>query len=790
MLINQKVFTTLEYNKILQMLSEFAVMEPSKEEIISMTPCVNIKKAELLLNETNEAANLLIKKGHLPIMCAVDIRESLKRASVGGILTMGELLNISKLLDTSSRIKKYPEEFPTEYLSEHIESLYEDKKVKDRITSCIIDENTMADGASPQLNDIRRKLRISGNKIKDTLQSIITSTTYQKYLQEQIVTMRDDRYVIPVRAEFKGEVRGIVHDVSQTGSTVFIEPDSVVELNNEIKRLTIEEAREIERILAELTGEVAVIYKILDMTYDTVMLLDVIFARASFAHKYDCFKPVLNDRGYINLIGAKHPLLDRKKAVAIDVHLGDEFDTLIVTGPNTGGKTVALKTVGLLTLMAQSGLFIPAKEGSRMSVFENVFADIGDEQSIEQSLSTFSAHMVNIVDILNKVDASSLCLFDELGAGTDPVEGAALAISILEYVRSLGAKSMSTTHYSELKMYALSTKGVENASCEFDIKTLMPTYKLLIGVPGKSNAFAISKRLGLSDYIIKSAKEHINTENIKFEDILSDLERNRRRAQEEKNRALAYKKEADELRREMQEKNKALNEKTEKIVEKARKEAKDIIDKAKDEADEALSEIRKAQKMKDEREANRAAEKARQKLLNKSKENALNMNNELFSKAASNKPPKSVKLGDSVEIVNLKQKGTVLTLPDSKGDLQVRVGIMKIKSNLSNLRLTEEVKEKKPERKVYTERLNKTMSACTEVDIRGENVEDAIYILDKFIDDAMLCSLHQIRIIHGKGTGVLRNGIHQYLKKHPGIRTYHLAAYGEGDSGVTIAEIK
>ena len=789
-MIKEKVLKTLEFDKILNLLSEMAVMETTKEEISRLIPLTNIKKITETLNETDEAAMLVTKKGHLPIMCSRDVRSALKHASMGGVLSMGELLGVAKLLDTSVRIKKYPDDTKLEFLEEHIDSLYDDNKLRDKITSCIIDEETMADGASSELNDIRRKIRGSSNKIKDTLQKFTTSTTYRKYLQEQIVTMRDDRYVIPVKAEYKGEIRGIVHDVSQTGSTVFIEPDSVVELNNEIKRLSIEEKKEIERILMELSSDVSLVSKLLEMTYETVILLDMIFARANFAHRYDCFKPLINQDGHIDLIKARHPLLDRQKAVPIDVHLGDEYDTLIITGPNTGGKTVALKTVGLLTLMAQTGLFIPAKEGSKISVFENVFADIGDEQSIEQSLSTFSAHMVNIVDILDKVDGSSLCLFDELGAGTDPVEGAALAISILEFVRTMGAKCMATTHYSELKLYALSTDGVENGSCEFDIKTLMPTYKLLIGIPGKSNAFAISKRLGLSDHIINNAKNHINTENIKFEDILSDLEKNRQKAEEEKKRAEAYKKEADRLRREMQEKNKALSEKTEKIVEKARKEAKDIIDKAKDEADEALSEIRKAQKMKDEREANRAAERARQDLLKKSKEQASGIGNSVFDKKTSSKPPKTLKAGDTVQIVNLNQTGTVINPPDSKGDVQIRVGIMKIKAHISNLKLIKPPEEKKPERKVYSERLNKTMSACTEVDIRGQNVEDAIYILDKFIDDAMLCSLHQIRIIHGKGTGVLRNGIHQYLKKHPGIRTYHLAAFGEGDSGVTIAELK
>lgn len=790
--MDKKVLKTLEFDKILKRLADFAVMETTKDEIMNIMPAKTKKAAQKMQSETKEAAAVLVKCGSLPILCVSDVTASLKRADMGGTLTPSELLNIAKVLETARRIKMHKKNAECSLLSEHIDALYEDKRLETDITGKIIDAETIADDASSTLLDIRRKIRSANNRVKDILQKIITSPSHQKHLQEQIITLRGDRYVIPLKAEYKGVIQGVVHDVSATGSTLFLEPMSVVETNNEIRRLSGEEKDEIEKILADLTNQVSLVSKLVKMSYDTVSYIDLIFAKGKYALETDAFAPEINDKGQINLKRARHPLIDAKKVVATDIYLGKNFDTLVITGPNTGGKTVTLKTIGLLTVMALSGLHITAEEGSEISVFENVFADIGDEQSIEQSLSTFSAHMVNIVDILSKISDKSLCLFDELGAGTDPTEGAALAISILEYVKGSGAKCAATTHYSELKIYALSTNRVENASCEFDIETLAPTYRLLIGIPGKSNAFAISKRLGLSEFIIDNAKKHIDSESVKFEDVISELEKNRILTEREKNKAQSYKTEAENIKKEMAKRNKILDEKTEKIIEKARSEAKKIIEDAKRETEEALSQIKKAQKMRDLTEANREMERARQKLNSKDKENAQKLSQKKTEQAKNTKAPKSVKLGDSVEIVSIGQKGDVVTLPDRSGNLVVKVGIMKLKSNLSDLRLIKEEKPKNSQKKqggAFGGNA-KYMNVSTELDLRGENIEDSIYILDKFLDDAVLSSLTQVRIIHGKGTGALRQGIHQYLKKQPRVESFALASYGEGDSGVTVVKLK
>ena len=784
-----KALKTLEFDKILKRLSDFAVMESTKDEIMRIMPAKTLKSAQKMQDETKEASRILTKCGSLPITCASDVTASLKRADMGGTLTMSELLNIAKVLETARRIKMHTKDAECEILAEHIDALYEDKRLETDITGAIIDAETMADDASSTLLDIRRKIRAANNKVKDILQKIITSPSHQKHLQEQLITLRGDRYVIPLKSEYKGAIPGVVHDVSATGSTIFLEPMSVVETNNEIRRLLGEEKDEIEKILANLTNEVALVSKLIKMSYDTISCIDLIFAKGKYALATDAFAPNINDKGHINLRRARHPLIDPKKVVATDIYLGKNFDTLVITGPNTGGKTVTLKTIGLLTVMALSGLHITAEEGSEIAVFEDVFADIGDEQSIEQSLSTFSAHMVNIVDILSKISEKSLCLFDELGAGTDPTEGAALAISILEYVKNTGAKCAATTHYSELKVYALSNNRVENASCEFDVETLAPTYRLLIGIPGKSNAFAISKRLGLSQFIIDNAKKHIDTESVKFEDVISELEKNRILSEREKNKAQSIKQEAENIKKEMAKRNKILDEKTEKILEKARAEAKKIIEDAKRETEDALKQIKKAQKMKDLTEANREMERARQKINKKSKENAENKSEK---PSVNTKAPKSVKLGDSVEIVSMGQKGTVVTLPDRSGALTVKVGIMKLKSNLSDLRLIKEEKPKQKQKRAAGGMGDgaKYMNVSTELDLRGENIEDSIYILEKFLDDAVLSSLTQVRIIHGKGTGALRQGIHQYLRKQPRVESFALASYGEGDSGVTIVKLR
>lgn len=790
--MNAKTLKTLEFDKIIEKLSSMAVMDITKDAIKNLKISDNIKKINRLQEETAQAMYLSVKKGSAPIGCRADIKASLKRSRMQGMLSMGEILSVGKVLETAEKLKSYPDDISCEALEEHFEALYTDKVLRRKIFDTVLDEDNIADNASSELMDIRRELNRSSNKVRDILHSIITSPSYQNALQEQIITMRGDRFVVPVKATHRGEVKGILHDTSSSGATLFIEPMSVVEANNKIRELKTKEKEEIEKILMQLTEEISMVSKLIEMTYEIISELDLCFARAKFSLEFDCYRPVLNDKGIINLERARHPLLDKKTVVPTDIRLGRDFDTLVVTGPNTGGKTVVLKTTGLLCLMAAAGLHIPANEGSEIAVFKNIFADIGDEQSIEQSLSTFSAHMVNIVDILQSADENSLCLFDELGAGTDPIEGASLAVSILERVRLLGAKSVATTHYSELKTYAMTTKRVENASCEFNVDTLKPTYRLLIGIPGKSNAFAISKRLGLDDDIIENAKKYINAENIKFEDILTQLEQNRQEAEAMKESARAYKKETEKLKSDTALKNKQLTEKTDKIIERARMQAKEILDSAQSEADALLKEMRSLRAEADKAKMLRDMENARAKLSQKAKSNSEKLVRSMFSSKESYKAPKTVRLGEDVEIVAMHQTGTVLTLPDSKGDFQVRVGIMKLKTNLKDVRRKQEEQPKKnaKSKNVPGAAFSKTMTLSSEVDVRGETVDTAVVIIDKFLDDAMLSSLSQVRIIHGKGTGLLRQGIHAYLKRLSYVKSYRLGTFGEGDSGVTVVEFK
>ncbi|MBR2477207.1 MAG: endonuclease MutS2 [Clostridia bacterium] len=781
--MNAKAYTTLEFNKIRSMLSEFAVIELARTRALKLEPSTDIREVNEMQEQTACAMNLMVKKGNPPIHCKADIRGAVKRADMGGVLTPADILDVGKVLKTSRSMKAYPDDVPCEAIEEYIEALFEDKKLESRIFDCIADEETVADTASAELASIRRKIRSTEGKIKEILHNIISKNS--KYLQDAIITMRSDRYVVPVKAEHKGSIRGIVHDTSASGITLFIEPEAVVEAGNEIRMLKSKEADEIERILRELSGEIGGYSQLLEMTYNCIADLDLIFAKGKFALKHDAFRPVLNDDGYINLVKARHPLLDPKKVVPTNIYLGKDFDTLVITGPNTGGKTVVLKTLGIMTLMAQSGMHITANEGSVISVFDNVFADIGDEQSIEQSLSTFSSHMVNIVNILNEATYKSLCLFDELGAGTDPVEGAALAVSILENIRLRGAKSAATTHYSELKSYALSTDRVENASCEFDVETLAPTYKLLIGIPGKSNAFAISQKLGISEDIINDAKSRIAGDNIKFEDVITNLESARKDAERERDNALVYKQEIELLKDRIAHKNKSLENKTDKIIEAAHKEAQKIIEEARAESELALADIRAAMKKRDLKEANKAVEQVRQQVIGSSKKHKVTNT----PKTQAGTAPKTVKLGQEVDIPHLNQRGTVVTLPDAKGSLMVNVGIMKMKVNISDLRTVAE----KPVKNKSGGKADvgiKSMTVSPELDIRGEDVESATILVEKFIDDAILSSLHEIRIIHGKGTGVLRAGIHSFLKKHKSVKSFRLGGFGEGDAGVTIAELK
>ncbi len=786
--MDEQVFKTLEFDKILASLKGYAVMDVTAQRISEPFVSDNIKKINIMQDETADAVSLLTKKGTPPILCTQDVRAPLKRAQIGGVLSIPEILCVGKVLSTASRLKNYPDDTPAPSLAEHFDALYVNKELEKRIFTAIVDEDTLADDASTELADIRRKIKAANNKVRDILRSIISSPTYSKCLQEQIITMRGDRYVVPVKSEHKGDIRGIVHDTSATGATLFIEPMSVVEANNEIRELADRERDEIVRILSEFSSDIAQNVEIIDMTYGVISELDYVFARAHYALHYDCYRPILNESGQINLIKARHPLLDPKKAVPVDISLGGKFDTLVVTGPNTGGKTVVLKTAGLLTLMAQAGLHIPASEGSVVAVFKNIFADIGDEQSIEQSLSTFSSHMVNVVRILNAVDENTLCIFDELGAGTDPVEGASLAVSILERVRALGAKTMATTHYSELKTYALSTERVENASCEFDVETLRPTYKLLIGVPGKSNAFAISKRLGLDDFIIEQAKTYITGENLKFEDILTELEKTRREAVADRELAEKYRAEIESLKNDTADKNRQLREKTDKIIERARAQAKEILERAKRDSDEAAAEMEKARLIADSAKARAEVERVRKKIKKKAEDNSAKLTDSMFKPRESYNPPKNVKCGDDVEIVTMKQKGVVCSLPDSNGNLTVKVGIMKIKTNIKDVKAIEAPKQEKKVRREQTS-ISKTMNLSPEIDVRGETVDSAVLLIDKFLDDALLSSVGQVRIIHGKGTGMLRKGIHSYLKSLPYVKSYRLGVFGEGDSGVTIVEV-
>ncbi len=783
-----QVLKTLEFDKILEALKNYAVMEATTERFTSAAVSDNIKKINLMQSETEQAVELITKKGTPPIMCKLDVRVPISRAVRGGVLSIAEILSVGWVLQTANRLKQYPDDVKCDALEEHFDALYVNRELEKRIFACMPDDDTLADDASEELSDIRRKIKASNNKVRDALKGIISSPAYSKCLQEQIITMRGDRYVVPVKSEYKGKIKGIVHDTSATGATLFIEPMSVVEANNEIRTLLDREKDEIERILAEFSSHIANEAELIEMTFSVISELDYIFARAHYALRYDCFRPVLNSEGYINLQKARHPLLDPKKAVPIDVSLGKSFDTLVVTGPNTGGKTVVLKTVGLLTLMAQAGLHIPAAEGSVIAVFKNIFADIGDEQSIEQSLSTFSSHMVNIVRILKEVDDNSLCIFDELGAGTDPIEGASLAVSILERVKMLGAKTMATTHYSELKTYALGTERVENASCEFNVETLRPTYRLLIGVPGKSNAFAISKRLGLDDSIIEQAKTYIAGENIKLEDILSELEKSRIDAIKDKERAAKYKNEVERLKDDTAEKNRRLNEKTDKIIERARAQAKEILEQARRDSESVLDEIKKIRQVNDQKLAQQEIDKVRRSLNKKINDNNSKLADTMFKPKEKYKAPKTVKNGDDVELVKLGQKGVVCSLPDSSGNLMVKVGIMKIKTNIKDIKLVKAQTAPKA-RRDYQSMPGKTMNLSPELDVRGETVDSAVLLIDKFLDDAMLSSIGQVRIIHGKGTGMLRKGIHSYLKGLSYVKSYRIGVFGEGDSGVTVVEL-
>ena len=793
-----KSLKILEFDKILARLASYTESPSVKKRIEELVPYPTLALAKEAQRETTEAVTTTLKLGGPPVNLSVEeVTKYVKLAERSGMLHAKELMHISRMLYVARRMKSYLGETAEECkrLLEIADGIITAKALEDRINSCIVSEDEIADDASPELSTIRRKMKNLNAKIKDTLNGMLHSSHYKKYLQDAIVTLRGDRYVIPVRAEFRSEVPGIVHDSSASGATIFVEPMSVVNANNEIRDLKSKEQQEIERILMELSAQVCEYSHAIFVDYKSVCELDFMFAKAKLSLDMNGTEPELNDKGIISFKKARHPLIDKDKVVANDIELGKKYDTLVVTGPNTGGKTVTLKTIGLFSLMAASGLHISAGDRSEAAVFDKVYADIGDEQSIEQSLSTFSSHMVNIVDITKNVDGNSLVLFDELGGGTDPTEGAALAIAILEYLRSFGVRTVATTHYSELKIYALSTYGVENASCEFEVENLQPTYKLLIGVPGKSNAFSISRRLGLDEIIIERANAILSDEDIHFEDVVTELEQSRAKARQDADENRRMKNELKTLRDQVEKERIKLKESKSRILDEAHREAKIIVMDAKDEANSIIKDLEKMrqQGVRNGGKLSEKAQSARESL--KKKEESIDKKMARVSKPKKTyvDPPKNLKLGQTVKIIDMNEEASILKLPDNKGMLRVQAGIFKMDVHISNIREVkdEEVKELA---KKYTPSVrsfeSKTKNATTEIDVRGHNVEEAWIKVEKFLDDCYLAGVSPVRIIHGKGTGLLRKGIQGYLKKYRYVKSFRNGKFGEGEDGVTVCELK
>lgn len=786
--MEDKTLITLEYDKILNKIADCAVNESAKEMAQRLRPEGEISAAKSRLSETDSAMVMMIKYGSPNIGRVRAVEPSVKRLRVGGTLSMSELLNIAALFKTCDNLKKYYADKES-VLDEYFAALKPRRQLQERISSSIISEEEMADGASSSLASIRRKIRGAGERIKESLSGIIHSEHYRKFLQESIITVRNNRYVVPLKAEHKGEINGIVHDMSASGGTLFVEPASVVNANNELHELAAKEQREIERVLAELSAEVAEGIEEIEESYESLVNIDLIFAKAKYSLDIKGVCPALNDEGKMSIKQGRHPLLDPKTVVPQDIILGGDFDALIVTGPNTGGKTVVLKTVGLFCLMAQSGICVPAADETVIPVFSEIFADIGDEQSIEQSLSTFSAHMKNIVHILGRLTPRSLVLFDELGAGTDPTEGAALATAIIDYVRGMGAKVVATTHYSELKFHALTQDRIENASCEFDVNTLSPTYRLLIGVPGKSNAFAISKRLGLPDYIIEKSKERLSKENVKFEDVLTGIEKDRQTAEAAKYEQVRLSGEARKMKREVEDERRRLDREQEKIISRAKEKAAKIIERAQQETEELIEQMKAAQKARDEKEAQKVMEQVRRELglkLNKAKRPAKGA-----PKQKSNVNINTLKPGATVLIMDLNDKGTVISINKKDETALIQVGIMKITSKISNLALIPESDTK--ELMQFASKRRESMGAKevkTEIDLRGMTLEDALLETDRFIDNCIMAGLSNCTVIHGKGTGTLRTGVQNMLRKNPRVKSCRLGNYGEGENGVTVVEFK
>ncbi|MCI6812730.1 MAG: endonuclease MutS2 [Lachnospiraceae bacterium] len=790
--MNQKALTILEFDKIIRLLTDRATSAPGKELCSALLPQTDLAQIEAAQSNTRDALNRLIKKGSISFGANKPLSHSLSALEIGSCLSAPELLTIAGFLENANRIKSYGrkerEDSPEDSLDTYFEAIEPLTPLAQEIRRCILSEEEFADDASPALKHIRRSKMLNNEKIHSQLTGMVNGSL-RSYLQDAVVTMRNNRYCIPVKAEYKGQVPGMIHDQSSTGSTLFIEPASVVTLNNQLKELELQEKEEIERILADLSAQAGEYTGALAANQKIMTQLDFIFAKGSLALEQNASQPLFNQERYIHIRKGRHPLLDKKKVVPIDISLGKDFDLLIITGPNTGGKTVSLKTLGLFTLMGQAGLHIPARDRSQLSVFSNVFADIGDEQSIEQNLSTFSSHMKNIITILQEADQDSLCLFDELNAGTDPTEGAALAISILSHLHERGIRTMATTHYSELKVYALSTPFVENACCEFDVETLSPTYRLLIGIPGKSNAFAISGKLGLPEHIIDKAREQISAEKESFEDLLASLEESRITIEKEQLEIVKYKAEIEQLKNRLQAKNDKIDESREKILRKANEEAREILQEAKSVADETIRIFQKAGPGASMKDLEKTRSQVRDKINQKNEKLTLKTK----TPTARALKPEQLRLGDAVKILSMGLTGTVSSLPDQKGNLFIQCGIMRSQANIKDLVLIDEptittpVLNRTGSGKI---KMSKSFSISPEINLLGKTVDEAVALLDKYLDDAYLAHLPSVRIVHGKGTGALRAGVHNHLKRCKTVKSFRLGEFGEGDAGVTIAEFK
>ena len=811
--MNKRSLRILEFNKILSMVTEYATSPMAKRRIDRMKPQRDIDVIRKLQEETNDALNRLNRHGNISFSGLRDIGASIKRLEVQGTLTSQELLDIAAVLQVAKAAKQYGDgsdltealasrnqepvsQTTNDSLTERFNMLLPLEHIASEITRCILSENEYADDASSGLKNIRREIRLTNDKLHQQLDKIIKSDANRDQLQDSLITMRNGRYCIPVKQEYRSKFPGMIHDQSSTGSTLFIEPMAVVNLNNQIKELANEELLEIEKILETLSTQAATYVS--DIAYDLELLtdLDFIFAKAKFARATNSTRPIFNTDGIIDIRQGRHPLLEKHSVVPVDIRLGETYNLLIITGPNTGGKTVSLKTLGLFSLMGQAGLHIPAMEESRLAVFDDIFADIGDEQSIEQNLSTFSSHMSNIVYIVQHATPNTLCLFDEPGGGTDPVEGAALAVSILNYLKSMGARCMATTHYSELKTYALSTDGVENASCEFDVATLRPTYKLTIGIPGKSNAFAIASKLGLPDYIINSAKEQIDSDAIDMETLLADLEKSKRSMEEDEKAIEAYKKEIEDLKESLKTKEENLDTKKAEILKKAREEARDIIEEAKETADQAIRDYNKWRSNPNKADM-RTMEEKRSSLRNKIKDYEKSGAKET-KKQTSNHKASDFHIGDTVQVLSMGTRGTITKLPDNKGIAGVQMGILNSMLPISDLLIIpESTVSVNGEKQKYAGRraggdhtsVSKSMTFSPELNVMGKTVDEACFEIDKYLDDAVLAHISRVTIIHGKGTGALRKGIWAYLKKHPLVQSYRSGEFGEGEYGVTIVDL-